>query len=307
MGKKKYVKYIGNIVTILALLFVVRKFMKMDIDYSWLTGTRSVSWIVGLSVVYGLIIIVYAWPWRNYVYMLTQTKLPYMPVSLVMAKSNLLKYLPGNVFQYVGRNELAVRKNLKHSQVAFATILDVITNLAAAMILGCILYLRGLIEIINNLGMSFFYLIIIGLFLVVSIIIFLMIKKKEVLLSYAELLTKKENLITIAKNFLFYMGNMLINVLMFIVVLIAILHLSVDMQELYVIMGAYILAWIAGFVVPGAPGGIGIREFVITLLVVSKASEIVLAGMVVYRIINILGDVLGFCFAWALDKIIVSE
>ena len=64
------------------------------------------------------------------------------------------------------------------------------------------------------------------------------------------------------------------------------------------IMNVYILSWAAGFVIPGAPGGIGVREVVITYLTRNDPiQEAVLLAMVVHRISTVLGDLFGYLWA----------
>jgi uncharacterized membrane protein YbhN (UPF0104 family) len=66
-----------------------------------------------------------------------------------------------------------------------------------------------------------------------------------------------------------------------------------------------IIAWFLGFVVPGAPGGIGIRESVLVLLlppVLLLSKEVVLAGALIYRVITILGEALTYFWAKLVKK-----
>lgn len=61
------------------------------------------------------------------------------------------------------------------------------------------------------------------------------------------------------------------------------------------IVSGYVIAWVLGFVIPGASGGIGVRELVITLLLGSVVgTEMVLTLSVIHRLITILGDFLAY-------------
>lgn len=69
------------------------------------------------------------------------------------------------------------------------------------------------------------------------------------------------------------------------------MNVSVALQ----LVAGYIIAWVLGFVVPGAPGGIGVREFVLTLLlgnVVGK--ELILTLSILHRLITIIGDFMAY-------------
>ncbi len=307
-NKKNLLKLAGNLLTVLAILLIIKKMADMDIDYSVLNHARSRMAVAAISVLYGIVILTIGWPWGNYVRMITGVKLFYPTVIFVMARANLLKYLPGNIFQYVGRNDLAVRENLKHSDVGLATFFEVITNLLAAGVLGFVFYFKGFVKIageLRSLAGSTQIFIYGTLILIFAAVLFLLWKKKrDLMIRYFRILTDKRNWRVFLINFLFYVVNTLINAGLYAMTLIFVLGMRPGMSELHIIIGAFILSWIAGFIMLGAPGGIGIREFVMTFLVPQNVDpQMILLGLVVYRLINILGDILGFLFGCLLKKV----
>ena len=65
--------------------------------------------------------------------------------------------------------------------------------------------------------------------------------------------------------------------------------------------GAYAAAWLAGFVTPGAPAGLGVREAVLVILLDGHAAEPdLLAAVVLSRAVTALGDTMFFLVAWPL-------
>ena len=65
----------------------------------------------------------------------------------------------------------------------------------------------------------------------------------------------------------------------------------------------FALAWVLGFIVPGAPGGIGVREVVFTKLFDGTLGEgVAVCLAVVLRVITILGDLLAFGVAYWLER-----
>ena len=118
-----------------------------------------------------------------------------------------------------------------------------------------------------------------------------------------KLLQNRRNLLIILSNFGFYIINVFINAVLYIATLVVILNMSLTIADVYVLIGAFILSWVVGFIVPGAPGGIGIREFVITLLLPEGIdAALVLFGIVMYRLVNIIGDAIGFLFTSILNN-----
>lgn len=66
-------------------------------------------------------------------------------------------------------------------------------------------------------------------------------------------------------------------------------------SNILIFIGAYAASWIIGFVTPGSPGGIGVREALLILILqmyISESQAVTLA--LVFRIITTLGDILFF-------------
>ena len=62
--------------------------------------------------------------------------------------------------------------------------------------------------------------------------------------------------------------------------------------------GGYALAWAIGFVVPGAPGGLGVREaMLLTFLSGAVEDKSVLIAAILFRVATTLGDALFFLIA----------
>ena len=73
---------------------------------------------------------------------------------------------------------------------------------------------------------------------------------------------------------------------------------ALGVYDILAIIASFAVSWLAGFITPGAPSGIGIRE---TILVVSL-DKILLSGSgvliaILFRLITVAGDVLFFSVA----------
>ncbi len=63
------------------------------------------------------------------------------------------------------------------------------------------------------------------------------------------------------------------------------------------LIGAFVIAWLAGLVTPGAPAGVGVRELVLLFLLKGVMAEgDLLFAVVMGRLVTVLGDVLFFLF-----------
>ena len=105
----------------------------------------------------------------------------------------------------------------------------------------------------------------------------------------------KKNIMKLLSGFIFYGFQNILLSLIYMGIVIFIFNQSLDFMNFVNLVGAQIIANVIGFLTPGAPGGIGIRETVMTIIGGSFLdSNIILMSMVVYRMINVVADVLYF-------------
>lgn len=295
MKIKKAVKIAGNVLTIVALVLIVRKLMQMDVDYSILLKRDNILWMAALTILYGFHIAMIPFAWYLILPITTGFRPPFIAVQNVFLKSNLLKYIPGNVFQYVGRNEIAVRYDLRHRDVAFSTVLDIVANIAGSMIIALICYGTGFQEGLLSIGARLSWPIIGAAVAVCAVVGGLLLYKMTAIRGWIRKLCTKENLVRYAGAIAHYMFYAVYTGVIYYVILTRILGVSIDTSTTFVVVGAYQISWLLGFIMPGAPGGIGIRETVMTALLGSLLPvESALLAIVLYRVVNTLGDVVGF-------------
>jgi uncharacterized membrane protein YbhN (UPF0104 family) len=76
-----------------------------------------------------------------------------------------------------------------------------------------------------------------------------------------------------------------------------------------IICGAYTVAWLAGFLTPGAPAGVGVREMILLLLLKGLFAETdLLIAVLLGRCVTVAGDLLFFISTFLLPtKVYTSE
>ena len=295
--KNRILKYIGNALMILSLIFIVYKLATMDIDYHILLVPRTLIWLVILSGLYALHIALLPISWKNIIYMITGRKLPLISVQKIFCKANLMKYIPGNIFQYVGRNEIAINYDLSHKKIALTTILDVGANVLGVLVISLIGYLSGWkswlqnnMDNISRIGQV--AMVGVALLVLLGILLKKYIRK---LWQKIQVYFTIENLRIYVKCVLLYMFFAVYTGLIYVVVLQEILGVPISFGDYPLLIGAYLLSWLLGFLMPGAPGGIGIREAALTLFLTGYFDmEMILLGIIIYRLVNTLGDFAGF-------------
>ena len=99
-----------------------------------------------------------------------------------------------------------------------------------------------------------------------------------------------------------YFGYFCINGLMMCIVFKVVG--SIDIAGKYsVIIGQYALSWLIGYITVGSPGGIGIREAMMCVILSGLVQEnIILASVISYRLINIIGEIIAFISMYLLKR-----
>jgi len=304
---KKYIKIIGNIITVIAIIFVVKKLFENDIDYSILFNKENILPVIICTIILTSIVILNCISWKKLVHIISEISIPFKEAVTVYTKSNILKYLPGNVFQYVGRNELAINLGIRHTDVASATVLDVVMMVAASFLISLILLKGAILDIFLTYKDTF--VIVAGVVIVIAIAVIIVVslcfkdKFKAFLLRFLNVF-KKKNIMATISCMLYYISVTLISSLLYMLVLGLVLKQNINMDLFMNICGAYTLSWLIGFITPGAPAGIGIKEAVMLAVTNGLLSQnVIVLSLLVLRILTIFGDILGFAIVQLIVKI----
>lgn len=296
---------------ILAVVVIIKKMQSYNLDYSFIFSQKNIVAFMIVTLIYSMTVIWGGVPWTNVMNALLNSKIRYAETMLIFTKSNVLKYIPGNIFQYVGRNELALRKQFKHSDVALSTLIDVCWNILSIILIAVLLAGRSLYAYITQQYEIIWKEIVLILipFLCAIILIFVIFRKKK-----KELIRmlKKIFSIKLAKvllgNFLFYAVQGIVNAGLYVVIFSIISGEQYSVQNVVLSMGAMLVAFVAGFITPGAPGGVGVREAVSLFLLGEMIGEsVILSGIVIMRVLSIIGDVFSFVLVWMIERIRSSK
>lgn len=294
---RKHIKKLGGLLMITALVFIVRKIISMDVDYSVIFSGKTALFTVLCILIQTGIIIFMCSPWLRLTEILSSKKIPYGKALSVYTKSNFLKYVPGNVFQYIGRNQLASDAGISHADVAGATVIDIVFSMAAPFFLGLALTGSGAAKLIRAYGKNFVIAGAAGI-AVTALAVIICFKFRSRLSSATEKYRKifiKENIKRILFTFIYYIFQNGITVLMCMLALKYITGINQPTQELLMISGVYLFSWIVGFITPGAPGGIGVREAVMMLMCGDMAAQDdIMLFVVVMRVVSTAADALAF-------------
>jgi hypothetical protein len=91
-------------------------------------------------------------------------------------------------------------------------------------------------------------------------------------------------------------------------IVLTVLGQAVTFEMVPRIIGLFALSWMIGFVVPGAPGGLGIREAIFLMFMGDTLCEtILISSVIIHRLACIFGDILAYVVALIYNKISIRQ
>jgi hypothetical protein len=213
----------------------------------------------------------------------------------IYARTSIGKYLPGNVGHFLGRQFVASQMGIKHSVVVISTILEVLCQITAALMvcfwvdlpmappmpLSVILCLSVLALLIASLGIMRFF----------------KRQKNLEVRNVAYLSFWCRTSVVCLLDVLFFLSS---GTIIYFLAVQSGIHIDVS---IFSFISVYAVAWFLGLVTPGAPAGIGVREAVmIAMLEGTMGSAGAFAVAILFRITTTIGDLLFFASSFVVDK-----
>lgn len=289
---KKYLKYIGNIVSILSIAFIIKAMWTLGFDFSAVT-----NWPVFILIVIVCVAIktasvyVSASAWYGWLSFFSGVKDKYKEGVLVYAKANIGKYLPGNVMHYVERNLFADKLGISQKKLAASSLFEVLSLVGSALLIALLVSFSQLQEALLEIFGEGYVKIVIGA-IAIGLVCFMalcFLLRKRLLVVLKEY-TFSDFIKSLVCNMLLY-GLSLVMLGVVMVILYCYMGGSFQIKSAELIISGYIIAWVLGFIVPGAPGGIGVRELVVTLLLGSIVGQgMIVTLSITHRLITVIGD-----------------
>ena len=215
------------------------------------------------SAMFALFLFVFrALVWRHILRKLGNP-IPVAAATRIWSTSELARYVPGAVFQMVGRIYLIKPYGVRGSVTSVSQILELAVFLLANVLIAvaCLLYFG-----IKNLNGAAHLWMIVAMSLVPVLLLLLHPKITYGLINYVMRRLKKPHIANPLTGWQM-LGLLCWNMLGLLWQSVAVFVLTrqvlgLKLDWLWVIAGAYCLAWVAGFLAVWAPGGIGVRELV---------------------------------------------
>lgn len=300
MRDKRLINIIGKILMLLSFAFIINRITDYQIDFGQIPFIRVLVILIISIIIYAFMVVALANMFYALVKLLGNNKISRKNSIIIYCRSNLYKYLPGNIFHYVGRNQIAVEEEISHGTIATATIAEMLF-LALAAIISAIAFAGPF-----TVGWLLAYctgkevITVLAFFVIIGLAIRSLYRLNSHVKAWSIRYTKQINHIKLtdsSKFIIAYILTFIINGAMFIMILYS-LGGELSNNLILPVIGMYAFSWMISFATPGAPAGLGIREAIMsTLLMGIVDGGLVITAVVLYRIVTILGDIVGFIIA----------
>ncbi len=266
------------------------------------------GWAI-LAIATGVTLLAHTWAGWVWTWVLKELNQPVPPIHFIQIylKTNIAKYLPGNVWHHYGRIMAAKEANIPTMTATLSIVLEPILMAAAALII-IVLFSSQFTTLKNDINV-----LIIQLLALIAVLCVFHPRFLNPILKFVQKLKFKKtenqdnshNSSTNSLSLERYPLTPLLGELAFLVLrgtgfILTVFALApLQLGQIPLLLGAFSFAWLLGFVIPGAPGGLGVFEATaIALLQSHFPSALVISATVLYRLVSILAETSGAGLAW---------
>lgn len=287
---KHFLSLVGVVTTVLACWFVVHEIISTSsLDNPHWRLSKVWALLFLMALVYAILGALLARAWLTILNICSPQRFTWGEGMGIYAKTQILKYLPLNIFHLVGRYALLWYRSLPHSVIMSATLGELISITVTATLFSLIFIFPLLSTfIVNYLTFSAFFLwmtlVCLSSLAIGGVIVWQYYNPWELLL--VKKLIRALSL-TLPLHAVFFCATAFIAMVL--------LQVGLDSQTTFPfvrLLGIMTFASLIGFIVPGSPGGIGVRELLI-IYGLEGAVDITAATFLAlsYRIVTVSGDI----------------
>jgi glycosyltransferase 2 family protein len=290
--KKSLIIHVLSVVLPLAALaFVVEKIWSVRLQiFSELDVKQAILIILGGSILYALDNLLLVLAWRQLVDWFGETKTNFVVSMKIYGRTQIAKYIPGNIFHLPSRHILGRQLGLDHVPLLGAAIFEIVGLLIVSGIISSLGVVIRKGQIILPIGtFAFFFLsafspLVLGIiFHRIPVLRKLGLPQKSIAETYKVLLP----------NWFIYLFFLLVAGMILWIIIYGVKG-SWSIVPPGIVLSAYAASWLAGTFTPGSPAGAGVREAVLILMLsgfLGESTSVLIA--LVSRMVTIFGDV---CF-----------
>ena len=289
MTRSRLINVIGIAIGVAGIVFVVRRIVRDRSQIAEALSTADLGWLFvgGLMGLLAMTLIGVNWlmiihhggvtaPWRR-------------GMSWFFV-GQLGKYVPGGIWPIVGQAELAHRGATPRSTAYFSTAMSMVTTFLGAVTVA------GIAGLIAPPDGRFLPAVLAGALLVIIAVLALPAARRAID-RIARRVTKRELRVPDPRWFALLVVRHVPVWLSFAGMnIFAVVALGIDLDATLVVELIFVtcVSWMAGFVIVGVPGGIGVRETIfISMMTAPLGAGVAVSAAVLSRVVSVGVDLLG--------------
>lgn len=248
------------------------------------------------AVIYAAAGFLLAVGWRMLLHWSGEDEVSWHQSRRIYARTQIAKYIPGNVMQLLGRHVVGRQAGWSHVGLVLSSALEMVLLLAIASVVALVgLALTGIEVGLVKTPVLFAMLVtlVAGAYVAVRLVPGLLVGRWP---EIADRLSGR-TLSALWPVGLLYLAFFLIGGLVLLIVCEVVLDAPGSFGYWPAIFSLFAVGWTAGVITPGAPSGLGIREVVLVVglsPIASPADAVLIAGLL--RLLTVSGDVLFLLF-----------
>lgn len=285
---------------VVSCVFFVERLIQYAPQLKTLVTWRIQITDIILLILYILVVTNGCLIWHTLMKGFTDFKMPFLKSLHIFFLAQLAKYAPGNIGHHVGRLYLTKKYQYNSLQVISAMIIEnILPIIASCVFILYLLYVNqtSITEYTQTqLGNNALVYALMPIVLIFFAVFFIRNKILRISRKYVDENMRFRNiLMSLILSFLNFI------VLGFILLFLIKNHFSTTHDDFVLITSIFAVSWLLGFVTPGSPGGIGVREALLVLFLTPLYGEAISVWLsIMLRIITTVGDGLAFLIGMAL-------
>ena len=286
---KKIFKILGVLLSVACLYFIFKKLQSLDENIiQILLSPDSTLLIASISALYIIALMFSAFGWSSLLKNEFESFKDSAKVTQIYIYTMIGKSLPSGMMHFAARQVILTKfAGLTHKQALKTIALDLNGYITTSLLIIAIGLCSGFIVYPTKLPFKEYML-----FLGFALLLFIIIKEKIIQkIKMANCRFSKHYF----RGMLFYILYFIIASLCFYFIL-KFFSTNTEVSFFYILF-TYPICWLLGFIVFGAPAGIGVREAIMIYVFTTILPEdIIITSALILRATNIFGEVIGFLF-----------
>lgn len=289
-------KAAGSVLAIASLFFIALLFwQERETLSAFRPGAAGFAVLALCAVVYAALGYLLAEAWRRLLLWAGERQVQGGDTLSIYAKTQVAKYIPGNVAQFAGRQFIGREAGWSHVGLLLSTVFELVSLVFVAAVIATVATAAGARGIVDTQ-----LLLLAAIFILAGLVVLprfgpraLLQRWPEAAQRVAELKIRELWRVAALHALFFAVAGVIL-----ILVTQVVTGNSVPYQHWPAVIGLYAIAWIVATLTPGAPSGIGVRELVLVAglaFMTSAGSAILIATLL--RAVTVTGDLLFFLVA----------